>query len=792
MRRIVILGGLAALAMVALRSWMPQYDHLFRQGLPSMSQQEAHAGALALLQHYGLPTDGWRFGYVAASSRRIAVVRAKLNSPVAAQFSPLSLEVHGYRNRGAETVSITFTQDGRPLTLRFRNQQRPGREDLDDPALASQVLAEFAGSNASQYVKTVEGSRTQSGLRTVWDWPDPGQPGLLARFEVLIRGGRVVSAQHSLQVSETLLDSLDGSARRWRGVVATVSGVAFWCVAGLILYGFFSAFTRHALHLRIALASVWTGAFFLLLRILTGRFQEQVASNLGREAGSFLGAYTSVVISECLPILLGGLVLAAGYAVMPAAHGRAWIGVRLLARGRLLARPVGRDFAAGMVAGPILIALLYLPAALGMVTEAADLNLAERLLNRAPPATLFDPASYWVWLLPAGFLYPWAAGRKTLRWLSLVVAAILGAILWMLFALVYREALHISFLLACTALLGTAVLYRVWGLLAAWVAPVSGVALYIALALNSCPDETLRDTGWQTFLIWLGAAAVCLLLGWKGEEVDESALQAAITQEQQWSARSEGDRLRADFDVARQAQQNMLPAAAPAIPGYSLAAHCHPALEVGGDLYDFLSFPTGETGLCVADVSGKGVSAALYMTMTKGMLAAAQEEPASLPTILTRLNRHWRAWSRRRSFVTISLALLEPASGRLLHARAGHNPPLLCRDGAAMFLQPSGLGLGLAPDALFQSVLQVDEQRLNPGDIFVSYSDGLTECMNVQDEQYGEERLKSVLLAHCQRTAAGIAESILADVRAFQGAARPHDDLTLLVLKREPATGAVA
>ena len=128
--------------------------------------------------------------------------------------------------------------------------------------------------------------------------------------------------------------------------------------------------------------------------------------------------------------------------------------------------------------------------------------------------------------------------------------------------------------------------------------------------------------------------------------------------------------------MARRAQEGMLPlGAAHAFRRIRWPQSCEPAREVGGDLYDFIPFPGGEWGLCVADVSGKGVPAALYMTLTKGMLVSASSRPADLPLIASRMNRFLSEAGRRRTFVTMSLGVLDAARGIFRHIRAGHNPP---------------------------------------------------------------------------------------------------------------------
>ncbi len=286
-------------------------------------------------------------------------------------------------------------------------------------------------------------------------------------------------------------------------------------------------------------------------------------------------------------------------------------------------------------------------------------------------------------------------------------------------------------------------------------------------------------------VLLLATAALFLSLFGKDERVEE-VLESFEIQPRERIV-NERARLDAEFSVATTAQRRLLPAAAPVVPGFSLAGSCIPAREVGGDLFDYMALPGGQLGLCVADVSGKGVPAALYMTLTKGMLASAQPKHLPLPVLASRLNRHLLATGRRKTFVTMSVAVLEPATRRFRHVRAGHNPPLLYRASTKTWelLKPRGLGLGLASSATFERILHEQEVELQPGDIVVLYSDGLTEMMDPDNELFGEERLAQAVTNNAHQGAQAIHDAVLSAARKFQSHAEQHDDLTLMVLKAE-------
>jgi sigma-B regulation protein RsbU (phosphoserine phosphatase) len=248
--------------------------------------------------------------------------------------------------------------------------------------------------------------------------------------------------------------------------------------------------------------------------------------------------------------------------------------------------------------------------------------------------------------------------------------------------------------------------------------------------------------------------------------------------------RGQRERIRVQLELAREAQSRMLPPAPPDLQGAEISAVCLPAREVGGDLYDFIP-SSGSWGLVVGDVSGKGMVASLYMTLTKGLLLAATEHLSRPAEVLVEVNRGLHQASERSVFVTLFYGLLDPVSGRLCHVRAGHNPVLWRRAarGETVLLQPPGLPLGATGEALFGSVLAEEELVMEPGDALVLYTDGVTEAMDEDKHQYGDHRLLAAVSRTDGLSAERARDVLLADVRAFMDESRQHDDLTLVVVR---------
>jgi serine phosphatase RsbU (regulator of sigma subunit) len=250
--------------------------------------------------------------------------------------------------------------------------------------------------------------------------------------------------------------------------------------------------------------------------------------------------------------------------------------------------------------------------------------------------------------------------------------------------------------------------------------------------------------------------------------------------------RTEKERLEEELRIARQIQMSLLPTqGAITMPGVRIAALCLPAAEVGGDYYDLLPLSDTRLGVLVADVSGKGTSAALYMAELKGLVLSLSRIYASPAKLLVEANRILAANMDSRSFITMTYAVVDVAAGTLRFARAGHSPliQLVARTGKTRLLAPPGLGLGLDRGDRFEEILQEEVVPLEKGDVFLLFTDGLSEAMNAEAELFGEGRLARVLKETEGLATEEIRERILSEVRAFAGAATQADDMTMVILK---------
>jgi sigma-B regulation protein RsbU (phosphoserine phosphatase) len=241
-----------------------------------------------------------------------------------------------------------------------------------------------------------------------------------------------------------------------------------------------------------------------------------------------------------------------------------------------------------------------------------------------------------------------------------------------------------------------------------------------------------------------------------------------------------------EMEIAREVQERLFPQELPIIPGVSLAGACRTVFGVGGDYYDALQLSDGRLGLAIGDVSGKGISAALLMSSLRACLRTLTlNASGDLTALMRSMNRLIYEASAVNRYATFFLGIYDPATWRLQYVNAGHNPPALIRpspDGTCQHLrlETGGPVVGLLPDVRYEE----DSLLLHPGDLLLTYTDGISEAMTGDYEEWGEQ---AMILAAAQcpasQTAAQIVKAIFEAADAFTEKAPQHDDMTVLVMK---------
>jgi serine phosphatase RsbU (regulator of sigma subunit) len=254
---------------------------------------------------------------------------------------------------------------------------------------------------------------------------------------------------------------------------------------------------------------------------------------------------------------------------------------------------------------------------------------------------------------------------------------------------------------------------------------------------------------------------------------------------------AEKARMEQEMLAAREIQRRLLPSGPMSVPGVGITAFCEPAREVAGDYFDFIAISPTKLGVLIADVSGKGLPAGLYMAQLKVIAQSLARTELSPRQFLKAVNRVVADNIDSKSFITMSYGVMDLEKMEMSFARAGHCPLIRVPGAApaglrkAELISPDGLVLGLKLDdgAMFDGMIEEVTVPLAPGDLIVFYTDGISETMNMEFDCYGETRLAKVLEQYAHLPFEPLRSFIFADLRAFAGQADQHDDMTMILLK---------
>lgn len=258
-----------------------------------------------------------------------------------------------------------------------------------------------------------------------------------------------------------------------------------------------------------------------------------------------------------------------------------------------------------------------------------------------------------------------------------------------------------------------------------------------------------------------------------------SLAAAAIINTRLYDDRRKARRIRDQIEYAGEVQRRMLPSSSPKSDHFEFAGLYYPTLELGGDLYDYVTYPGGAIGVTIADVVGKGLPAALMMASLRSALRAHVQDGATPAQIIPLLNHHMCRDTTVSEFATAVHAVFAPDGRSVTVSNAGHDPPLLLRDGQITRLGTSAFVIGVQLDEAFPAVTV----PLRKGDIIVLYTDGLTEARSFAGEQYGKQRLRQSLALRRDLPIQPLARQLLWDVRRFVGLAEQTDDITIVAVR---------
>lgn len=801
MRRLLFPSLLAISGSLVLLWLFPRFDAAsgWQQ---TLDRAQAAARARAIATRIGIDLNGWGMAVTTRRNRDNERWLKQHPRNAAASLTPvISSEVKFVEWKSGQQLSIRFASDGHLIGLtRSRLESVSNSPTAPEQALPAETIAalldELTGDLSTQFAPVTQKQEDKDVTKYLRTWTSA--EAAVFNAEAAVQGGRLSNL--SLKADFPASFHQPPPARNRIGFIALVIVLVSLVVLtslGALVYFFFGIVRKSIGALNVAFFFFALLGMLLLANGLGGLFEDMMGDV---QSDSTPGALLVLIVPPLIFGLLNlafallGLVYWGGGLTLYAANktGRPETLLALL-RGRIFTRPVGQSLTAGLLLGPAIAALPYLVLVIPFLSDIRmDYENVHRLFSSPAPAlaaltsfVAINSATTFLLFLLFGFLVPWLEATLRRPLLTGLLTILIGTLL--LGAISdYRPASFTAtvitgFLLSLTC----QQIYRRFDLLTLLLAGFSAAAVIRAAALLLQPAASLKSSGLLIIILLGLLSALAFAAATRGKELSAETQAALLPFRNQLEDQAERERLKAEFSVAQRAQQQMLPSETPQLTGFSIAALCRPSREVGGDLYDFIPLPEGKLGVVVADVSGKGVPASLYMTLTKGLMMSVAEEKSDPGDVLCEVNRHLYQACQRRMFVTLVFGVIDPATRTMTYARAGHNPPLWHKtsEQSALLLRPPGLGLGLNSGKSFDRILKVETIELQPHDVLFFYSDGITEAMNEHGEEYGEEKLMAVATRVDGLGADEILNLVLGDVSSFLGTVPPQDDQTLVVVR---------
>jgi serine phosphatase RsbU (regulator of sigma subunit) len=699
----------------------------------------------------------------------------------AAREVPVHRWIYSVYPAGQLTAWKIFKGENPPLVvevsssgqvLAIRAVPRKGEPQLrftpEEARARAEEALRLAGVDLGQLTLTSSKAGEEEGHQIFdfgWKQPIHGLPGLFYQYSVTLRSGYLTSLERRPIFVEDQPESL---------IVPILVGASWFFLVLLFLFLFFQKLRRDEVDLQHAQRVGLLAAGLTFLRF---------ASN---PEGGILQTMLMAAMLSVLSALFFALLWGVAESFLRQTFQERLRIVDLLFEGRLNVRDLGRQllWASGLsllLLGPLVgifwagmtwrsLGITFVPPPFPLTNLHFPGGLAGNALFGPLPAAVVLSALF------LGVVYPICRLRFGV-WVAGLLFSLLFALAVPWFFPVGPPVLAygLSFMVGALTLL----VMETSGVLAAAAVLVAPKVVENLALLFTAQDPSIRL---QT---WLGVAALLLFLGALGyTAIFGRPLQGIEHYEPAYLLRTrERERFARELEIAKGIQERFLPKETPEIPGFAMAGMCLPAMEVGGDYYDFLPLPGGKWLLLLGDVSGKGVRAGFYMTLTKGILHAIAYSEGSHTEILRRLNCIFGRLSESGIFLTLCAIVLDPCARELKLISAGHNPPLLVRGGKVEVLHPRGLVLGVMDDDFFMKSLNDVHLSMKEGDVLLLYTDGVTEAMDRKGEEFGMERLTASLENHAIRRPEEVLKSVLDEVARFQQGAPQTDDLTMLVLQ---------
>ncbi|PWN06259.1 SpoIIE family protein phosphatase [Rhodohalobacter mucosus] len=315
------------------------------------------------------------------------------------------------------------------------------------------------------------------------------------------------------------------------------------------------------------------------------------------------------------------------------------------------------------------------------------------------------------------------------------------------------------------------------------------VTLFFTTGFLYSPSGWLVDHSPDVTLIYIHMALIVLTLIAGIYSIRKGKLNSDIPEfiPEYIEELAQEERIKQELQIARKVQQSFLPVSTPDFRGLEIAAICKPAYETGGDYYDFIELDDDTLAVTIGDVSGKGIQAAFYMTFTKGVLHALCNDFYSTIDVLSKSNTLFRKNADKGTFISLIFGVVDLKNSLFRFSRAGHNPLLYysIKEEKLHEYTPLGIGLGMADQEVFEKNTSEQSIKLEKGDVLIMFTDGVVEAVNNNDSFYGEARLQKLIRANCHLSPEKLLKVIVDDLERFSDGASQHDDMTMLIIRKQ-------
>lgn len=494
-----------------------------------------------------------------------------------------------------------------------------------------------------------------------------------------------------------------------------------------------------------------------------------------------------------IPLLLGPLMFAAAifltWSASESVTREVWnekfLSIDLLTNGYFMHSKVGESIFNGLSGGfgltvIWLLLLFFIQNLRGIWSVGYESDLLSFFNSYSPAVSILNKYIYSsLFLLTIYFNFVVSGLRKRIN--SPLTLVLLAAVIW---GIVNSNNIHpvfIGILLETIIGILLMVIYFRFDVLTTLITLISFYTIDTGLSLFTAGNITYVHSGY----FFIGLLIILIMfsssaLFTKDKIKEYKAIVPAFEKNI-----SERQRLQRELEIARDVQMSFLPNQSPHFHGLQVASRCLPALEVGGDYYDFVKFNDKKLGIIIGDVSGKGTQAAFYMTLTKGFLKAVSKISDSPAEVLKEMNSLFYENVERGTFISMIYGIFDMDKKAFRLARAGHNPVIVknSSNGKIEMLNPKGIALGLEKGTIFNSTISEVELALQPDDIFVFYTDGFPEAMNKNKEEFGEDKLAEIVEQNSSVSADNLLEILFNETNKFIGKAEQHDDMTMVIIK---------